>query len=78
MKFNKSAILYISTRTDFSLPQRQSWTIPTEVTDFLKFMKSRTGASFIVFGVYTNEDGEQSFGQYAQCVLFGIRHLIPS
>ena len=72
MKFNKSAILYISTRTDFSLPQRQSRTISTEVTDFLKFMKSRTGTLFIVFGAYTNEDGEQSLGRYAQCVVFGI------
>jgi hypothetical protein len=42
---------------------RLSKTIPTEVTDFLKFMNHRTGAVFIAFGAYTNEDGEQTYAR---------------
>jgi len=37
--------------------------IPAEVTDFLKFMKHRTGAGFITFAAYTNEDGEQTYAR---------------
>jgi hypothetical protein len=43
---------------------RLSRTIPTEVTDFLKFINHRTGAMFIAFGAYTNEDGEQTYARY--------------
>jgi hypothetical protein len=42
---------------------RLSKTIPSEVTDFLKFIKHRTGAVFIAFAAYTNEDGEQSYAR---------------
>jgi hypothetical protein len=42
---------------------RLSKTIPTEVTDFLKFINHRTGAVFIAFGAYTNEDGKQIYAR---------------
>jgi hypothetical protein len=42
---------------------RLSKTIPLEVTDFLKFIKHQTGAVFIAFAAYTNEDGEQSYAR---------------
>ena len=42
---------------------RLSKTIPTEVCDFLKFIKHRTGASFIAFAAYTNEEGEQIYAR---------------
>jgi hypothetical protein len=48
-----------------NLTFRLSKTIPTEVTDFLKFMNHRTGAVFIAFASYTNEDGEQIYARYA-------------
>ena len=31
-----------------------------DVTDFLKYMKHRTGTVFIAFVAYTNADGEQT------------------
>ena len=34
-----------------------------EVSDFLKFIKHRTGASFIAFAAYTNEEGEQTYAR---------------
>ena len=37
-------------------------TIPTDVTD-LKFINHRTGAVFITFAAYTNEDGQQIYGR---------------
>jgi len=36
-----------------------------DVTDFLKHMKHRTGAVFIAFAAYTNEDGEQTYARFA-------------
>ena len=42
---------------------RLSKTIPTEVTDFLKFMNHRTGAVFIAFAAFTDEDGQQQYGR---------------
>ncbi|KIM73061.1 hypothetical protein PILCRDRAFT_15545 [Piloderma croceum F 1598] len=38
--------------------------ILTEVTEFLKFMKSQAGAVFIAFAAYTNEDSEQTYARY--------------
>jgi hypothetical protein len=38
-------------------------TIPTDVTDFLKFINHRTGAAFIAFAAYTNEDGQQTYAR---------------
>jgi len=43
---------------------RLSRTIPTEVTDFLKHIKHRTGAVFIALAAYTNEDGEQTYARF--------------
>ena len=37
--------------------------IPTEITDFFKFINHRTGAVFIAFAAYTDEDGEQTYGR---------------
>jgi hypothetical protein len=45
-------------------PYRLSKNIPTEVTDFLKFMNSRTGAVFIAFAAYTNDDGQQTYARH--------------
>jgi hypothetical protein len=39
-------------------------TIPTDVTDFLKYINHRTGAAFIAFAAYTNEDGQQTYARY--------------
>jgi hypothetical protein len=33
------------------------------VTNFLKFMNNQTGAVFIAFAAYTNEDGEQTYAR---------------
>lgn len=45
------------------LQSRQSKSIPTDVTEFLKIMKHRTGANIIAFAAYTNEDGEQTYAR---------------
>jgi hypothetical protein len=45
-------------------PYRLSKNIPAEVTEFLKFMNSRTGAVFIAFTAYTNEDGQQIYARH--------------
>ena len=45
-------------------PYRLSKNIPADVTEFLKFMNSRTGAVFIAFAAYTNEDGQQTYGRH--------------
>ena len=37
--------------------------IPAEVTEFLKFINNRTGAVFIAFAAYTNEEGEQTYAR---------------
>ncbi|KIM72740.1 hypothetical protein PILCRDRAFT_15871 [Piloderma croceum F 1598] len=46
------------------IQRKLSKTIPTEVTDFLKFMNNRTGAVFIAFAAYNNEHGEQTYARY--------------
>jgi len=38
--------------------------IPVDVTEFLKFMNSWTGAVFIAFAAYTNEDGQQAYARH--------------
>ena len=37
--------------------------IPSEVTDFLKFINHRTGAVCIAFAAYTDVDGEQTYAR---------------
>ncbi|KAI0245915.1 hypothetical protein BJV78DRAFT_1158275 [Lactifluus subvellereus] len=39
-------------------------TIPLEVANFLNTMKTRTGAVFIAFTTFTNENGKQKYSQY--------------
>jgi len=34
-----------------------------DITDFLKFINNWTGAAFIVFAAFTNEEGIQTYGK---------------
>ena len=63
MMFSASQWPFDSALTGYSHLYRLSKTIPMEVTDFLKFMNHRTGARFIAFAAYTNEDGEQTYAR---------------
>ncbi|KIM71806.1 hypothetical protein PILCRDRAFT_16709, partial [Piloderma croceum F 1598] len=46
------------------IQHRLSKSIPTEITDFLKYINHRTGAVFIAFTAYTNKEGEQTYARY--------------
>jgi hypothetical protein len=63
MRFNESRLYVSDTLIRYSYICRLSKTIPADVTDFLKFMNHRTGAVFIAFAAYNNEDGEQIYAR---------------
>jgi hypothetical protein len=46
------------------------------MTEFLKFMKKRTGAVFIAFAAFTNEDGQQAYGRYEIINLYDVVALM--
>jgi hypothetical protein len=46
------------------------------VSEFLKFMKNRTGAVLIAFTAFTNEDGEQIYARYEMIILYDIVALM--
>ena len=60
-----SGIYSLGTLANHSYTYRLSKNIPTEVTNFLKHMKNRTGATFIAFAAYTNADGKQTYARFS-------------
>lgn len=64
MTFNASTWAVLGTSVCYWCLRRLSKGIPTDVTDFLKYMNHRTGAVFIAFAAYTNEDGEQTYARW--------------
>jgi hypothetical protein len=63
MIYNKSMHFVQWAQNIASHIPRFAKTIPTDVTDFLKFINHQTGVVFIAFAAYTNEDGQQIYGR---------------